>query len=337
MKLLFDEGFSFSGYERNSLFLSLQGESFKDISGVSGLDSLQDGRAVTLADFDNDGDHDVFVTNIQGEGHLLFRNNIGQDNSFLRVSLEGTSSGKDAFGAMVRVKTSLGIQTGIKSGGSGFLAHHDPRLLFDLGEVSQVESIEITWPSGKLQRLGPVRAGLSIRVVEGVDEFHIIDERAGRLADPLSPEETLWRRLKISRNGELPGLAFRSLDGEEGSLKKGNAYLVNFWATWCIPCRREMPELQSLLPQFERAGIQVIGISLDLEVGSDRVRKFSEELGVTYPIYMTNASGMDEIFGEEVSIPLSLLVDGEGRVTKAFSGWTPQVKSQLLQLLTSGE
>jgi hypothetical protein len=132
---MFGQGFSFSGYERDPLYLNLGGKKFTDISGVSGIDSITDGRAGVFADFDNDGDLDVFSTTIQNQAHLLFRNNVGQDNNFLRVALEGgKETGRDAFGAVVRVKTSAGTLTKIKSGGSGFISQHDPRLLVRSGQ-----------------------------------------------------------------------------------------------------------------------------------------------------------------------------------------------------------
>ena len=62
LSLIFRDGFSFSGFERDLLSLNIQGDRFKDISGVSGIDSVLDGRAAVLADFDNDGDLDVFLT-----------------------------------------------------------------------------------------------------------------------------------------------------------------------------------------------------------------------------------------------------------------------------------
>ena len=108
MALLFEEGLSFSGFERDALFLNRGGEPVPGHLRVSGIDSISDGRSAVTVDLDNDGDLDIFLTTIQGEGHLLFRNNVGQDKGFIRVELEGTKSGKDAFGAQVRVKTPPG-------------------------------------------------------------------------------------------------------------------------------------------------------------------------------------------------------------------------------------
>src|SRR5690349_25139127 len=101
---MFGQGFSFSGYERDPLYLNLGGKKFTDISGVSGIDSITDGRAGVFADFDNDGDLDVFSTSIQNESPLLFRNTIGQDSKCIRGILEGGNDiAGDASGSVVRV------------------------------------------------------------------------------------------------------------------------------------------------------------------------------------------------------------------------------------------
>ena len=142
--LMFGQGFSFSGYERDPLYLNLGNKKFTDISGVSGIDSITDGRAGVFADFDNDGDLDVFSTTIQHQSHLLFRNNVGSDAKHLRVMLEGgVENTSDAFGSVVRVKTSAGVLTKIKSGGSGFISQHDPRLLFGLGKDERADQFPL--------------------------------------------------------------------------------------------------------------------------------------------------------------------------------------------------
>ena len=337
MDLIFKEGFSFSGFERNHLFLNLEGKKYKDISGVSGMDSVSDGRAAVVADFDNDGDLDVFLTTIQGEAHLLFRNNVGQNNHFIRMTLEGTTSGKDAFAAIVRMKTSQGIQTRIKSGGEGFLAQHDPRLLFGLGKAEQAEWMEITWPSGKVQRLGPVPAGVSVKVVEGVDEYQTVMERLTRLPNPLSREQTFWRKLKITKGGDFPELEIDSVeDGAVGkfSFEHGVSYFLNFWATWCGPCRKEMPELQKLLPKFQAKGIRLIGISLDQDADPAVVKAFAEKLGVTYALYRIDEAGVAKIFSrDQVFVPLSILIDEEGRAADIYVGWNPESEQRVEQLL----
>ena len=333
MRLLFNEGFSFSGYERNHLFLNLEGKGFKDISGVSGIDSISDGRAALTADFDNDGDLDILVTTIQGEGHLLFRNNVGHNNHFIRIALEGRASGKDAFGAIVRLKTDQGILTRVKSGGSGFLAQHDPRLLFGLGKAEGAEWVEVAWPSGQLQRLGPVPSGTSWKIVEGTDTLQETPERLTRLVDPFGSEQVLWHKLQFIQNADFPRLEVRTLEGPTTTLKKGVPYFLNLWATWCIPCRQEMPELQNLLPRFQAKGIQVVGLSVDQEVEAAGIKKFAAQLGVTYPLYTIDEENVGKIFGEEVFIPLSFLIDEKGRVAEVFEGWSPQSQRRIHQLL----
>ena len=338
MGLIFKEGFSFSGFERDHLFLNLEGKKFKDISGVSGIDSISDGRAAVLADFDNDGDLDVFLTTIQGDGHLLFRNQVGQQKGFIRVTLRGNASGRDAFGAVVRVKTSRGLQTRLKTGGEGFLAQHDPRLLFGMGDDERAEWIEVRWPSGQTQRLDSVASDISLEIEEGVPGYRTLEEQRTSLPDPLSRDEKLWRQLAIRKGEEFPPLKLRpvrsSAKAIEGGLALKAPLFVNLWATWCGPCRNEMRHLEELAPRFKDGGIQLAGISLDKEAGPEAILAFAERLRVSYPLYSIDAEGISRIFapGKEF-VPLSIFVDSEGRVAEIFAGWNPETERRIEEML----
>ena len=337
MRLIFEQGFSFSGFERNTLFLNDQGRRFVDVSGISGADSIADGRAAVVADFDNDGDSDLFVTNIQGQGHQLFRNNLGSRQHFLRVTLEGKQSGHDAFGTLVRLKSALGTQTRIKSGGSGFLAQPDPRLLFGLGSQTEIEWMEVVWPSGLVQRFPGPRVGSSVKVVEGDSQLESLKETRGRLPDPLDSDDLYWQKLGLQPGDPLPLLELGSLqsaaDSQLEALSTGRPYVINFWATYCGPCVREMPELELLQAGLKEAGYNLIGVSLD-EQGFDRVRQFGERLGVTYPLYRTNPESVQRIYKSgEIFIPLSLVVDSQGRLVDIMAGWNADSERKFERLI----
>jgi len=334
-QLIFEEGFSFSGYERNTLYINLGGGEYRDISGISGIDSITDGRAASFADFDNDGDLDVFLTTIQGSSHLLYRNNLGAENRYLRVALEGTRSGKDAFGAVVRIKTSQGVLTKIKSGGSGFLAQHDPRLIFGLGRETRVQSIEVTWPSGKVERFGGSKANSSVLLREG-SAARSLTVPTAKLPDPISPIETMGRHLKITPGRKMPSIPVRTLTGEVTTLaerlKTGRRTLINLWATWCLPCTHEMVELQGLETGLMANGIDIIGVNLDTEPDAD-VRGFLTEKNISYPIFLGGTDAIAGIYAtEELFVPLTILVDRNGIVLDLIPGWSKETQRKYAAL-----
>ena len=340
MSAIFQQGLSFSGFERDLLGLNLGGKQFLDISGVSGVDSITDGRGAIFGDFDNDGDSDIFLTTLQGKAHLLFRNNVGQENNFIRIHLEGSESGRDAFGTVVRLRTSAGTLTKIKAGGSGFLSQHDSRLLFGLGKDPAAEWIEIRWPSGTVQRFTDVAAGSTLKIREENDEFHLLAEKRFQLADPLSREEELFANLNFKQGEAFPDLKLRTLTGEVVDLRTlvrpGRRYFVNLWATYCLPCREEMPELQKLYPRFQDAGIELLGVSIDIDT-ADRVPQFLRDHGILYPAYTTEQSSVPKIFsGEEVVIPMSFLLDGKGKVLEVFTGWSRETEAKIHRLIANG-
>ena len=333
MGAIFKEGFSFSGYERDLLMLNLGDGHFLDVSGVSGVDSITDGRGSVFADLDNDGDTDIFLTTAQGEAHFLFRNNVGQDRGWLRIDVEGTAAGRDAYGTVVQVKSTAGLQTKIKSGGGGFLSHHDGRLLFGLGDDDAAEWVEIVWPGGETQRIDDVPLRTSLRVVQGQDGYVEVAENRFSLVDPLPRDEAFLARLGIRKGEFLPDLALLGADGKATGLSEllrpGRRTLVNFWATWCVPCAEEMPELQRLDPRLERAGVDLLGVSVDLDPSAD-VPGYVAARGVTYPIYTTDEATLDRLYPTgEATVPLTLLVDEQGRIMEILSGWSERTERKL--------
>jgi len=336
---MFEEGFSFSGYERDALYLNLGTRKFLEVSGVSGIDSISDGRAAVFADFDNDGDLDVFLTTIQGQTHLLFRNNVGQAGNYVRVSLEGTSGlGLDAYGAIVRLRTSSGVLTKIKAGGSGYISQHDPRLLFGLGTDAGVESIEVTWPNGRRERFeGPVKAGSSVRLRQGTGRIVVEELRTATLPDPRTKAERLVQGLKVAVGNSMPDLPLMTLEGRSVSsrdlLGAGRRLLVNLWATWCGPCVREMPELEALRPRLAARGIDVVGLNVDTAAGAD-IGAFVRKTGVRYPIYVGGVAAVERLYAtDELQVPVSFLVDEKGIVTELFPGWSEESRRRFAALV----
>ena len=340
-KLMFGQGFSFSGYERDPLYLNLNGKKFTDISGVSGIDSITDGRAGVFADFDNDGDLDVFSTTIQNQTHLLFRNNVGQDNNFLRVVLEGDGKtvSRDAFGSVVRVKTSAGIETKIKSGGSGFISQNDPRLLFGLGKDARAESIAVTWANGAVEKFaGDTAANSTLVLKQGSGRIETVILAKSNLPNPLTKAEIFAQTLKIKIGEPLPDFAVKTMNGAASSMRKnfkpGRQTLVNIWATWCIPCAKEMPELEKMRTKLAANKVDLIGLNVDAEKNAN-IKGYIAGKRVTYPVLVGGVTAIENIYAtDELAVPLTILVNDKGIVTDLIPGWSAETQRKFAALVS---
>src|SRR5271157_919886 len=119
------------------------------------------------------------------------------------------------------------------------------------------------------------------------------------------------------------------LDGTPWTLKdlRGRVVLVNFWATWCPPCRKEMPDLQTLYTRFKEQGLVILAIS---DEAAGKVRPFVAEHNVTYPVLLDPGRKVNELFQVE-GIPKSFVYDRNGRL--AAQAIDMRTQKQFLEML----
>lgn len=100
---------------------------------------------------------------------------------------------------------------------------------------------------------------------------------------------------------------------------RGKVVILDFWATWCAPCRVEIPNFVDLQKQYGDKGLRVVGVSLD-EQGPEVVKKFVRQFGVTYPIVMGNQK-VAEAYGGIDAIPTTFVIDRHGRIVNQHMGY----------------
>jgi enediyne biosynthesis protein E4 len=151
------------------LFHNLGQERFDEVASQMGPAMRRPivARGAANGDFDNDGDLDILVNTNDGPA-VLYRNDGGNQNRFLRVKTIGTRSNRDGIGAKVTVTLANGRKPWrIVHTGSSYCSQSDTALTFGLGDQQRAESIEVVWPSGQVDRIGPVAANQVVFVQEG--------------------------------------------------------------------------------------------------------------------------------------------------------------------------
>ncbi len=323
MALIFQEGLSFSGFEKNRVFLSQAADpggstSFLDLSDVSGGDLVEDCRATIAADFDDDGDPDIFTNAIQGECHQLLRNDAGAGlgRGFVKVRLRGTSGHPSAAGAIVRAKRGATQQAQVLSIGGGFESQNPAELIFGCGQDLSLE-ITVRWPGGREEQFGTIAANSRVLLIEGSGAAQPIEAQTFRFADPPP------RGLRFGVGARPPTLTLIGSDGATSPvpLGGGTPTLVTFWATSCAACREELPLIERL---HGEGNVRVVLVALDPPERAHLIEKIRERLALTVPLPRVDreeASRWLEV--DRVGIPLTLRFDGDGVLAEVIGGKLP--------------
>jgi hypothetical protein len=157
-----------AGYKQHPQLLHNQHKTFQDVTAEAGADLMRKlgGRGAAFGDVDNDGDIDIVINNLDGKPSLL-RCDSWHNRKWILLSLEGTRSNRDALGAKVRLRSGGIDQFQEVHQSGGFLSSNDVRVHFGLGESTTVEELEITWPSGVLQKLKGLKPNRVLKIKEG--------------------------------------------------------------------------------------------------------------------------------------------------------------------------
>lgn len=135
---------------------------------------------------------------------------------------------------------------------------------------------------------------------------------------------------------EAPPFAAVTLAGDSVSLSglRGAPVLLNVWATWCAPCRQEIPELQAIHEEYGPRGLRVVGVTVDSRSAGEDVRAFVEEFGMTYDIWWDPDQTVVSRF-EAAGVPLTVLIGPDGRIRWSHLGVVPPGDPELRTALES--
>ena len=131
-----------------------------------------------------------------------------------------------------------------------------------------------------------------------------------------------------------PDFALKSSSGENLRLSeyRGDVVMINFWATWCGPCRQEMPLLDELYSRYQRVGFSLLGVNIDDD--SSKAMNMVAELGVSFPVLFDARKEVSKLYAVD-AMPVTVLVDREGTVRHVHQGYKPGYEEKYLDEIRS--
>ncbi len=126
--------------------------------------------------------------------------------------------------------------------------------------------------------------------------------------------------------------ALRDLEGKKRQLAdlKGKVVVVNFWATWCGPCRQEMPAFTKVYAEYRERGVEIVGAANEERSARANVTAFVTTLGIQFPIWLEASADHMDAFGVGPELPATVIVDPQGRLAARIKGVTDEAQLRSL-------
>ena len=340
---MMDAGRSFSGNERNCFFINMGNGKFADISGLSGLDFPDDGRAISVTDWDNDGDLDLWITNRTAPRLRLMRNDTKKVNSFISMLLKGNGEtvNKDAIGARIEIINGKDsgkfkqIQT--LRAGQGFLSQSSKWIQFALNETIESINIKISWTDGtvsKIEDVLPNKKYIIRQENSTAEEVKLESEKNNLVSSPgLKTPPSQVARIPAITLFKGPTINLRKNGIEKQNNKNKSHQLINLWATWCAPCLQEMAHFRDHKKTLIDNEVELIAVNVDeLDSQNDNSKKPSDvikKMNFPFPSISANKQLMEILqrihdqsvgLNEPLPIPSSFLIDPNGDVSVIYKG-----------------
>lgn len=152
------------------------------------------------------------------------------------------------------------------------------------------------------------------------------------MAQAATPLSDLFVVPEVARQS-APDFNLENLRGGDTGLVdyKGKVVLLNFWATWCMPCREEMPSMEALWQKYKEQGFVVVGISND-EGSKKRVEKFTELLDLSFPVLLDPDGEVNDLYRVS-NMPTSFLIDRNGKIISHIVGSDDWLSPEAIQLV----
>ena len=340
---MMDAGRSFSGNERNCFFINMGNGKFADISGLSGLDFPDDGRAISVTDWDNDGDLDLWITNRNAPRLRLMRNDTKKVNSFISLRLRGNGKtvNKDAIGARIEIINGKDsgkfkqIQT--LRAGQGFLSQSSKWIQFALNETIESINIKISWTDGtvsKIEDVLPNKKYIIRQENSTAEEVKLESGKNNLVSSPgLKTPPSQVARIPAITLFKGPTINLRKNGIEKQNNKNKSHQLINLWATWCAPCLQEMAHFRDHKKTLIDNEVELIAVNVDeLDSQNDNSKKPSDvikKMNFPFPSISANKQLMEILqrihdqsvgLNEILPIPSSFLIDPNGDVSVIYKG-----------------
>ncbi len=325
---------TWSGFERNLLYVNNRDGTFSDVSGALGMDFLEDARSFALGDLDHDGRVEMLLKNRGGPQLRLIQNQLPNLGATISFCLQGVKSNRDAIGAIVELHTPNGKQTQYVQAGSGFLAQHSKELTFGLGDHQGAVNATVRWPSGLVQELQNLSAGNRVSVREG---------NAAQL-QPFCKSPTLNHSEasgpKISSSGTVetwllqpintPAAAVLDSSGKRYDLAsyRGIPLLLVFTSPASPVASANLKTLQRAKASTQRAALHVLLLQVadDDTNGKQSASADAKTDFATIPVSSDTCAIYNLLFRQlydrhrDMPIPCAFLIDPQGQIVKIYQG-----------------